>query len=34
MTAYLPGGDNQFLMELSVAPVAAKLGLLRQAHDG
>ena len=31
MTAYLPGGPNQFLMELSVAPVAAKLGLLQQA---
>jgi glyoxylase-like metal-dependent hydrolase (beta-lactamase superfamily II) len=34
MTAYLPGGDNQFLMQLSVAPVADKLGLLRpQTHD-
>ena len=29
MTEYLPGGELQFLMELSVEPVAAKLGLIQ-----
>jgi hypothetical protein len=28
MTEYLPAGELQFLMELSVEPVAAKLGLV------
>jgi glyoxylase-like metal-dependent hydrolase (beta-lactamase superfamily II) len=28
MTAYLPAADLQFLMELSIEPVAAKLGLI------
>ncbi|MBV9005480.1 MAG: hypothetical protein JO181_12535, partial [Solirubrobacterales bacterium] len=28
VTAYLPAADLQFLMELSVEPVAAQLGLL------
>jgi glyoxylase-like metal-dependent hydrolase (beta-lactamase superfamily II) len=28
MTAYLPAGELQFLMELSIEPVATKLGLL------
>jgi hypothetical protein len=28
MTGYLPAGELQFLMELSVEPVAAKLGLV------
>ena len=28
MTAYLPTGDLQFLMELSIEPVAVKLGVL------
>ena len=28
MTEYLPRGELQFLMELSVEPVAAKLGLI------
>jgi len=32
MTAYLRGGELQFLMELSVEPVAAKLGLLPNAR--
>jgi glyoxylase-like metal-dependent hydrolase (beta-lactamase superfamily II) len=29
MTEYLPGGELQFLMELSIEPVAAKLGLIQ-----
>ena len=28
MTDYLPAGDLEFLMELSVAPVARRLGLI------
>jgi glyoxylase-like metal-dependent hydrolase (beta-lactamase superfamily II) len=32
MTEYLPGGELQFLMELSVDPVAEKLGLLPNAR--
>jgi glyoxylase-like metal-dependent hydrolase (beta-lactamase superfamily II) len=28
MTAYLPSGELQFLMELSIEPVAGKLGLI------
>jgi hypothetical protein len=28
MTEYLPASDLQFLMELSIEPVAAQLGLL------
>jgi hypothetical protein len=28
MTAYLPARELQFLMELSIEPVAAKLGLV------
>jgi glyoxylase-like metal-dependent hydrolase (beta-lactamase superfamily II) len=32
MTEYLPSSDLQFLMELSVEPVAAKLGLLPEAR--
>jgi hypothetical protein len=33
MTDYLPTGDLQFLMELSIEPVAAKLGLLSARAD-
>jgi hypothetical protein len=28
MTEYLPAGELQFLMELSIEPVAAKLNLI------
>ena len=31
MTAYLPSDDLRFLMELSVEPVAAGLGLIEAA---
>jgi glyoxylase-like metal-dependent hydrolase (beta-lactamase superfamily II) len=34
MKAYLPGDELQFLMELSIDPVAAKLGLLADAAAG
>jgi glyoxylase-like metal-dependent hydrolase (beta-lactamase superfamily II) len=33
MTDYLPSGELQFLMELSIEPVAAKLGLIQLEPD-
>jgi glyoxylase-like metal-dependent hydrolase (beta-lactamase superfamily II) len=33
MSAYLPANDLRFLMELSIEPVAAKLGLLEPSHS-
>jgi hypothetical protein len=32
MAEYLPNGELRFLMELSVEPVAAKLGLVSDAR--
>ena len=34
MTAYLPSDRLQFLMELSIGPVAEKLGLMPAAVTG
>jgi hypothetical protein len=33
MTDYLPTGELQFLMELSIEPVASKLGLISARAD-